>query len=344
MMVTGIICACLFLLQFLLFLLLPNQQKNMADILSLRSLFSHVWVFSFMSAFFYLTTNRYYGLITQRKSFKHYALVTAVAMAAYVCYYTLTMYLLPEKVNTSPEITTGIIIFSISFAACALTGLSLIIAYFTTLRDEVKQRKILEKQKLELEIENSQANFNFLKAQINPHFLHNTLNFLYAKALPLSSELSEGILCLSDIMRYALNEGGKNEKSLLKDEIEHLENVIRINQFRFSNTLNVQFEVTGVTSGEMIVPFVLITLVENAFKHGDLKNREHPIIIRITVEGKRLHFYCSNKKNPGFKEISTGIGLQNILKRLDIMYGDTYTYKVQEDAEFYSTELIIDTL
>jgi two-component system LytT family sensor kinase len=230
------------------------------------------------------------------------------------------------------------------YRCCFMTGIGLFIAYLTSLRDEQKKNKILEKQKMELEIENSQANFNFLKAQINPHFLHNTLNFFYAKALPLSAELSEGILCLSDIMRYALNEGGKDEKALLKDEIEHLENVIRINQFRFSNNLNVQFEVSGVTAGAMIVPFVLITLVENAFKHGDLKNRENPIVIRVTVQDKRLHFYCRNKKNPGFKDISTGIGLQNILKRLDIMYGDDYSYKVQEDADFYSTELIINKL
>ena len=150
-------------------------------------------------------------------------------------------------------------------------------AYITYVRESLKQRRILEAQKLQLETQISQANFNFLKAQINPHFLHNTLNFLYAKSLPYSAELSEGILTLSDIMRYALEPGkSKRWKAPLKDEIEHVNNVIKINQLRYSNQLKVNFEVSGEVDGAMIIPFVLITLVENAFKHGDLKNQESP--------------------------------------------------------------------
>jgi LytS/YehU family sensor histidine kinase len=198
---------------------------------------------------------------------------------------------------------------------------------------------------MQLEVEKSNANFNFLKAQINPHFLHNTLNFLYSKSLPYSPELSEGILTLSDIMRYALSEGNARDgKAPLKDEIEHLRNVIKINQLRFSNNLNVELDVQGVINGAQIIPFVLITLVENAFKHGDLKSNEHPIVIKTKVEGKHLYFYCRNKKKTGPKELSTGIGLDNIKKRLDLAYGKKYHFLVKDDAEFYTTELIIDAL
>src|SRR5678816_588630 len=169
---------------------------------------------------------------------------------------------------------------------------SLLIAYLTNLRDERKQRKVLEAQKMQLEVEKSQANFNFLKAQINPHFLHNTLNFLYAKSLPFSFELSEGILALSDIMRYALSEGNaKDGKAPLKDEIAHVRNVIKINQLRFSNNLNVNFEVTGMVNGAMIIPFVLITLAENAFKHVDLQKQEYPIDIKLNINKSKLYFY-----------------------------------------------------
>jgi len=213
------------------------------------------------------------------------------------------------------------------------------------LRDEKKQRKVLEEQKMQLEVEKSQANFNFLKAQINPHFLHNTLNFLYAKSLPYSPELSEGILTLSDIMRYALSEGNAIDgKAPLKDEIEHVRNVIKINQLRFSNNLNVQFDVEGVINGATIIPFVLITLIENAFKHGDLKNTNYPIVARVAVEGHRIYFYCRNKKKTGPKELSTGIGLDNIKKRLDLAYGEKYQLNVKDEADFYTTELIISNL
>jgi LytS/YehU family sensor histidine kinase len=224
-------------------------------------------------------------------------------------------------------------------------GLSLLVSYLTYLRDERKQQKVLEEQKMQLEVEKSNANFNFLKAQINPHFLHNTLNFLYSKSLPYSAELSEGILTLSDIMRYALSEGNARDgKAPLKDEIEHLRNVIKINQLRFSHNLNVQFNVEGVINGAQIIPFVLITLVENAFKHGDLKSIEHPIDIKIAVEGKRLYFYCRNKKKNGPKELSTGIGLDNIKKRLDLAYQQKYRFLINDQAEFYTTELTIDPL
>jgi LytS/YehU family sensor histidine kinase len=138
-----------------------------------------------------------------------------------------------------------------------------IIAYATISREALKQRHILEAQKLQLETQISQANFNFLKAQINPHFLHNTLNFLYAKSLPYSPELSEGIVTLSDIMRYALSQGNqKDGKAPLKDEIEHVQNVIKISQLRFSNKLKVNFVIEGNVEGLMIIPFVLITLVD----------------------------------------------------------------------------------
>jgi LytS/YehU family sensor histidine kinase len=146
-------------------------------------------------------------------------------------------------------------------------------------------------------------------------------------------------------MRYALSEGNaKDGKAPLKDEIEHLRNVIKINQLRFSNNLKVELDVQGVINGAQIIPFVLITLVENAFKHGDLKSIEHPIVIKIKVEGKHLYFYCRNKKKTGPKELSTGIGLDNIKKRLDLAYGKAYHFLVKDDAEFYTTELTIDPL
>lgn len=222
---------------------------------------------------------------------------------------------------------------------------SFLFAYVTNIREALVQRRVLQAQKLQLEIENVQANFNFLKAQINPHFLHNTLNFLYAKSLPHAPELSEGILTLSDIMRYALQAGDKQDGlAMLSDEIEHVHNVIKINQLRYDNRLQVRFEVKGNTERVRIVPFVLITLIENAFKHGDLKNPLHPLDIYLEVGGNRLVFTCRNRKKAGPKASSTGIGLDNIKKRLDLSYGDCYQLDVKEDDADYAVELIISDL
>jgi len=295
--------------------------------------------------FFYFAVNGYYYLISEKKGTSYYVKYTVIAIIFLGLFFTCAVYFLPEKQALQNHITTPLLIFSFIISTGFNIGLAILIAYLTYLRDEKKQRKILEAQKLTLEIEKSQANFNFLKAQINPHFLHNTLNFLYAKSLPYSSELSEGILTLSDIMRYALNEDtSRDGKAPLKDEIEHVRNVIKIQQLRFSNKLNVQFDVEGILNGATIIPFVLITLVENAFKHGDLKANESPIIIKVIVKQNQLYFYCRNKKKTGPKELSTGIGLDNIKKRLELAYGKDHSFNVIDEGDFYTTELTINKL
>jgi LytS/YehU family sensor histidine kinase len=322
-----------------------SMDIDMKKMFTLRNLASQLVSLAFSTFFYYIMLNIYYRLVEEKKTTMHYIRVSAIAMIVLLAYYTAQFQIHEIDERAKEKLTTGLIAFSIALSALFKLGTALLIPYLTYLYDERKQRKVLEEQKMQLEAEKSQANFNFLKAQINPHFLHNTLNFLYSKSLPYSAELSEGILTLSDIMRYALSAGNtKDGKALLKDEIEHIRNVIKINQLRFSNNLYVEFEVEGVVNGATIIPFVLITLVENAFKHGDLKSPEHPIQIRLVVEGKTLRFYCRNRKKQGPKELSTGIGLENIKNQLDLAYGKNYTFKVKEDDEFYTTELTINHL
>jgi two-component system, LytTR family, sensor kinase len=299
----------------------------------------------YYSLYYYFSLNHYYKLIIERRKFYDYLIVSLVASVPCIAYMALDDYLFPspiteKAVNTKP----GTIAFTYFISLLFYIGFSLLIAYLVSLRDERIQRKVLEEQKRQLETEKTHANLNFLKAQINPHFLHNTLNFLYAKSLPYSSELSEGILTLSDIMRYALSDNTKNGKAALKDEIEHVRNVIRIHQLRYDNNLHVNFEVNGVVNGATIIPFVLITIVENAFKHGDLKSTEHPIDMKLYVDGSRLQFYCRNKKKNGPKELSTGIGLDNIKKRLDLAYNNQYALDIKDEHELYTTQLTIHSL
>ncbi|HEX6334190.1 MAG TPA: histidine kinase [Flavisolibacter sp.] len=327
-----------------------DHQVNFDELVSWRLLVNQCASLAFATAFFYYTLNRFYRLFAEKKPVSQFIPPAAIGIAALAVYNVLSYFFISQKlvginIRTSElqdKMPVALVIFSFVFSWLFYLGISLLISYLTFLRDEKKQQKILEEQKMQLEIEKSQANFNFLKAQINPHFLHNTLNFLYAKSLPYSPELSEGILTLSDIMRYALSEGNaKDGLAPLKDEIEHMRNVIKINQLRFSNRLNVNFDVHGVLNGWTIIPFVLITLVENAFKHGDLKSPDAPIDIRLDIEDHKLVFYCRNKKKTGPKELSTGIGLDNIKKRLDLAYGKNYSLDVKDDSEFYTTQLTI---
>lgn len=329
-----------------------KNELNWEKIVSWHNLASQAISIIFSSAFYYFTVNSFYQLMVERKKTIDYLRPVMLAILGLAAYFTLNYFFVKSgkttiTVNDRPinELTVNLMIFSYIISACFFIGVSLLVSYLTFLRDEKKQRKILEAQKMQLEVEKSQANFNFLKAQINPHFLHNTLNFLYAKSLPYSPELSEGILTLSDIMRYALSEGNTRDgRTLLKDEIEHVRNVIKINQLRFNNNLNVQFQVDGMLNGATIIPFVLITLVENAFKHGDLKSNETPILIKTSVDDHQLYFYCRNRKKSGPKELSTGIGLDNIKKRLELAYGKNYSLNIKDETDFYTTELIINQL
>lgn len=300
-----------------------------------------IYLFFYMVTLLYIVLNYYYNLINGNKKLLSFLKVTGIIILVACTYHIILFYYFPgvlqKKYKSLSEMLTVLVGMMIPFLI-----FSFLFAYITVLREALKQKRVLEAQKLLLEAQISQANFNFLKAQINPHFLHNTLNFLYAKSLPYSSELSEGILTLSDIMRYALSQGNqKDGKAPLKDEIEHVNNVIKISQLRYSNQLKVNFEVSGVVNGAMIIPFVLITLVENAFKHGDLKNQDYPIDIKLNVEGNKLYFYCRNKKRSGPKQLSTGIGLENIKSRLVLSYGNKYKFIVKDEPEFYTTELTI---
>lgn len=320
------------------FVKLPDQTYTIQDVTTVKSLLQLVQGTVFNIIFFYFTLNYFHQLIFQKKKALSYIGFCFLVLISCIIYFVISHKCFGTTTKNKLPITTGLLIFSTSFVAIMMIGLSLLIAYLNSLRDDKKQQKILE-------IQNLQANYNFLKAQINPHFLHNTLNFFYAKSLPYSEELSDGILTLSEIMRYALSkENAIDGKILLKDEIEHLRNVIKINQLRFSNKLNVIFEVYGNVGEVMIIPFVLITIVENAFKHGELKNADQPIDIQLTVVDDKLTFFCKNKKKTGPKELSTGIGLDNTQKRLDMVYGSKYSISIVDETDFYTTELIINKL
>ena len=209
-------------------------------------------------------------------------------------------------------------------------------------RRRLEQQKRKDEQQLRiLETNLKDAEIAYLKNQINPHFLFNTLNFFYDQIYPHSKQVAQGVLLLSKIMRYALRKSDTH-KVMLPDDIEHLEDYIAINQLRFSNQLQVEYEVVGDPSFRMIIPLVLITFVENCFKYGDLLDPSHPVHIKITITDQQLLFYTHNKKKAGPIEQSTGIGIENTRRRLDVVYKNNYSLHIKNASEFYTTELIIN--
>ncbi len=215
------------------------------------------------------------------------------------------------------------------------------------IRSEREKRKLEQQERKNLQqLHAAEKNLReteiaYLKNQINPHFLFNTLNFFYEQIQPHSEIAAKGILILSGIMRYALKENDINAKAMLSEEVEHLENYIAINQMRFSHRLQVNLDIQGDLRFRMIIPLVLITFVENCFKHGDLFDPKNPLLITIKVDDDQLFFCTNNHKKSGPVEHSSGIGLTNTVKRLDIIYGCRYTLNIDDTLKSYATRLII---
>lgn len=205
------------------------------------------------------------------------------------------------------------------------------------------ENAILKQQELKAQQEKLQFEHAFLRSQINPHFLHNTLNTLFSEAMDYSPELAENILKLSSIMRYSLEalefESGK---VLVKKELEHLQTLIEINNLRFGKSKTIEYNVEGEVSNQMVPPLSFITIIENAFKYGDLKDPEIPLIIHVVLKKDEVYFYCRNKiKKSGMQFSSYHIGLSNLEKRLDVAFKDKYEMKAGKENNLYIFELTV---
>lgn len=200
----------------------------------------------------------------------------------------------------------------------------------------------MEARKKEFENEKLTSELRFLKAQINPHFLFNTLNNLYYLAFNQSPNTTEVIAKLSTMMRYMLYDSNHPRVPLDK-EIEYIENYISLEKLRLNAEVPINFEVQGNTAGVTIVPLVLITFLENAFKHGVSNSTKGSWInVRLDVQNSTCHYTVSNSKiTESGKTVpeKSGIGLQNVKRRLDLSYPKNYQLEVTEDENTYFVDL-----
>jgi two-component system LytT family sensor kinase len=190
----------------------------------------------------------------------------------------------------------------------------------------------------DLENQRLTAELSFLKSQINPHFLFNSLNSIYSLAYQKSDTTPEAILKLSEIMRYMLYECNDNKVELTK-ELQYLQNYIDLQKIRFGNKAFIDFEVRGEVTNQHIVPLLLISFIENAFKHGIANDAASPIKLKINLEDGHLYFFIQNKKHTHNRDSSGGIGLNNVRRRLDLLYPGKYNLEIRDEADTYTVQL-----
>lgn len=199
--------------------------------------------------------------------------------------------------------------------------------------NKARNIKLLEQQKIEIENQ-------FLKEQLSPHFLYNTLSYFYTKTIDKNPEVADGIIILTDILRYSLKMD--TDRVPLAMEVEHIENLVMINNLRFNNKLNIVFlNETDPDFEYEIISHSLITLVENAFKYGDLLDKDNPVRFFLSTDKTGIHFKLVNKKTSAPKAKSNGIGLKNLRRRLDFLYKDGYTLSIKDEDIWYTAELFI---
>ncbi len=251
---------------------------------------------------------------------------------------TLVLYL---KFADSPNaqeklVATQGLLFLESFL---VTLLSTILRVFTDWWRYQREKQTLQTQTIQSEL-------RFLKSQINPHFLFNTLNNLYALTLKKSDKAPEIVLKLSEIMRYMLYEC--NEKRvLLSKEIQYIHNYLDLERLRQPAAADIRFTTEGHISDQLVAPLLFVPFLENSFKHGLNHHVQGGGFVRLhlKVQGDDLEFFIENSKAERFPRQehprSGGIGLTNVRQRLKMLYPENYTLEVQDEPHRYAVTLYL---
>ncbi len=202
------------------------------------------------------------------------------------------------------------------------------------------------RERQELQTQTMQSELRFLKSQINPHFLFNTLNNLYALTLKKSDKAPEIVIKLSEMMRYMLYEC--NEKRvLLSKEVNYIRNYLDLEGLRQGKNVTIDFEVQGQVGNQKIAPLMFIPFLENSFKHG-LSNQisQGFVNIILTIKEKEVLFFIENSKSETIPiqdhRRSGGIGLVNIHRRLNLLYPEKYDLKINDNPNTYAVTLRLE--
>lgn len=201
-----------------------------------------------------------------------------------------------------------------------------------------------EKKAKQIENDRMTMELSFLRSQINPHFLFNTLNNIYTLALMKSDNAADAVMKLSDIMRYMTEDSTSNFVSLEK-EVDYIKHYVELQKIRLGENIDIILDFLGDFEGLEIPPLILIPFVENAFKHGISSHAKVKIIIKLKIQGKSLEFKITNQIfRERIQKSATGLGLKNTKKRLELLYPGRFSLDINDKHGIFSVDLKIRML
>jgi two-component system, LytTR family, sensor kinase len=205
----------------------------------------------------------------------------------------------------------------------------------------IRQWRVTEQRALQAETDKVNAELSFLKSQVNPHFLFNTLNNIYSLAITKNENTAPSIMKLSNIMRYVTDEAGENFVQL-ESEVECMKDYIDLQRMRLGATMHVDFDVKGNTIDKKIAPLVLMTFVENVFKYGISSHEPSDIIIKLSADEHNITFFCQNKLFEAKRNTErTGIGIPNARKRLQHLYPNKHFLDISPENGLFTVQLTL---
>lgn len=248
----------------------------------------------------------------------------------------ITIYNL-EKVRLQPSYILGVLWRALQFMAFA--GFHFLFLLHLEETRQIEQAKHYKWESMvaekEIQVQLVQARNSYLKAQINPHLLFNTLNFIYTDTLLSSPKAAEAIMTLSEVMRYSVNCEFRSDQLPLKEEIQQVHNLIKLHQTRYEEKLSFIFEVGPNVKETTFIPLVLITIAENIFKHGNFRDHKHPATLSIDIHKGLLSIRSRNLPNKTKLVPSLNKGIKNIEQRLLIAYQDQVEINYGIKSEFF---------
>ncbi len=283
------------------------------------------------------------GFLLTRKYLKFflYSFYTLVFSSYFIvlAIYACLIFLLDFNIAIMPPMSKNFL-----FILILVYLIVVLVSFVSVLNHNFKtdsRNKELQNKILATQLQIKEQELHYLKRQIHPHFLFNTLNTIYGFALKQSKHTPDIILKLSNLLDYILYQINK-PKVNLKEEVMHIKEYVELEKIRFQDTLKVTFDTNEIDDDIQVPPMLLIPFVENAFKHGDIKDGFLQLEIEIEARNNLLDFKIRNTilQTDDNNELQ-GIGLENIRKRLDLHYKEKYKLEIKTDEHWFSVKLRI---